>query len=64
MYELIKKYNINDIKYELYKWSYRRIEKYVVYVYTRQYSPLPYSKEFSTKEKALEYILNKYSTKK
>lgn len=64
MNELIKKYSINGIKYELYKWSYRGFEKYVVYVYTRQYSSLPYRKEFSTKEKALEYILNKYSTKK
>ena len=64
MNELIKKYNVNDIRYELYKWSYRGFEKYIVYVYTRQYSSQLYRKEFPTKEKALDYILNKYSTKK
>lgn len=63
MNELIKKYNVNGIVYELYKWAYRGFEKYNVYVYTRYYSSTPYRKEFPTKEKALEYILNKYSTK-
>lgn len=64
MLETIKYYKVNNIEYELLKWSFRGFEKYIVNVYTRQYSSSPYSKEFTTKEKALEYILNKYSAKK
>lgn len=63
MNELMKKYNVNGIVYELYKWTYRGFEKYNIYVYTRHYSSKVYRKEFSTKEKALEYILNKIMIK-
>lgn len=67
MLELLKNYKINGVKYELMKFSMNLpssyIEYYLVYV-AIPFSSKLYEKRFDTKEKALEYILNKYSTKK
>ena len=56
MLETIKSYKINNVEYALLKWSFRGFEKYIVHIYST-----PHEREFSTKEKALEYILNKVS---
>ena len=58
MLETIKSYKINNVECELLKWSFRGFEKYIVHIYTTPHSVWPYEKEFSSKEKALEYILN------
>ena len=63
MLETIKYYNINNVEYELLKWSFRGYEKYIVNIYSKSIYSTPHEREFSTKEKALEYILNKVSTK-
>ena len=61
MLELIKSYKVNGIEYGLFKWSFRGFEKYMVHIYSRSVYSTPHEREFSTKEKALEYILNKVS---
>ena len=63
MLETIKSYKINNVEYALLKWSFRGFEKYIVHIYSTSIYSTPHEREFSTKEKALEYILNKASTK-
>ena len=63
MLETIKSYKINNVEYALLKWSFRGFEKYIVHIYSTSIYSTPHEREFSTKEKALEYILNKVSTK-
>ena len=63
MLETINSYKINNVEYELLKWSFRGYEKYIVHIYTTSIYSTPHEREFTTKEKALEYILNKASTK-
>ena len=61
MLETIKSYKINNVEYALLKWSFRGFEKYIVHIYSTSIYSTPHEREFSTKEKALEYILNKVS---
>ena len=61
MLELIKSYKVNKVEYDLLKWSYRGFEKYIVFIYFTGIYSNHHEREFSTKEKALEYILNKVS---
>ena len=61
MLESIKSYRINGVEYELLKWSFRGFKKYIVHIYSTSIYSTPREREFSTKEKALDYILNKVS---
>lgn len=61
MLETIKSYKINNVEYELLRWSFRGYEKYIVHIYSTSIYSTPHEREFPTKEKALEYILNKVS---
>lgn len=58
MLEKIKTYKINNVEYEVYKFSFNETETYCVFVTTRR---SVHVRRFTTKEKALEYILNKVS---
>lgn len=66
MLEMIKNYKINEIEYELMRFSMDLpsgyIEYYLVYI-AIPFSSKIYEKRFDTKEKALEYILNKIMIK-
>ena len=61
MLETIKSYKINNVEYDLLKWSFRGYEKYIVFIYSTSIYSNHHEREFTTKEKALEYILNKVS---
>lgn len=60
MLETIKSYKINNVEYELLKWSFRGSEKYLIHIYIG-HSVKPHERTFHNKESALEYILNKIS---